>query len=171
MSSAVHVDLETRFEITDLLTQEAEYLDDRQYEDWLALFTGDVRYTAPIRVRRKSPAPDIIDEIGHFDDNLASLTLRVRRLRTDVAWAEDPPSHTRRVVTNVRIRKTAAAGELSVRSNLLLFRSRGDRGAYDLIAGERHDVFRCVDDEWKIASRRAVLDQSSLGTKNLGVFL
>jgi hypothetical protein len=54
---------------------------------------------------------------------------------------------------------------------LLLFRSRGDLGAYDLIAGERHDVLRRVEGEWRIAKRVAILDQSSLGTKNLGIFL
>ncbi|MEN2740596.1 3-phenylpropionate/cinnamic acid dioxygenase subunit beta [Microbacterium sp. X-17] len=171
MTRAVEVDLELRLLISDLLVQEAEYLDDRRFEDWLALFTEDVRYTAPIRVARKSPAPDIIDEIGHFDDTYQSLDLRVRRLRTDVAWAEDPPSHTRRLITNIRIRLTDVPDELDVRSNLLLFRSRGDRGQYDLIVGERQDRFRKVGDEWKISRRRAILDQSSLSTKNLGVFL
>jgi PAH dioxygenase small subunit len=170
--AAVAVDLETRFALQDLLVVEAELLDDRRFEEWLELFTDDIEYTAPIRVTRKSPAPDVIDDIGHFDDNLHSLRLRVRRLRTDVAWAEDPPSHTRRFVTNIRIRPAVdIEGELDVRSNLMLFRSRGDLGAYDLIVGERHDRLRLVDGEWRIARRRAVLDQSSLGTKNLGVFL
>ncbi len=168
----VAVDLETRFAVQDLLVGEAELLDDRRFEEWLELFTPDVRYTAPIRITRKAPAKDVVDAIGHFDDNLPSLTLRVKRLRTDVAWAEDPPSHTRRFVTNVRIRPAADAdGELDVRSNLMLFRSRGDLGAYDLVVGERHDRLRLVAGAWRIARRRAVLDQSSLGTKNLGVFL
>jgi 3-phenylpropionate/cinnamic acid dioxygenase small subunit len=165
------VDTATRIEVEDLLVDEAELLDDRRFEEWLALFTDDLEYTAPIKVSRKSPAPDVVDEIGHFDDTRASLELRVRRLRTDVAWAEDPPSHTRRLVTNIRARTTDVDGELDVRSNLLLFRSRADRGAHDLIVGERHDRFRRVDGRWRIASRRAVLDQSSLGTKNLAVFL
>ena len=165
------VDLETRAAIEDFLYYEAEQLDDRNYEAWLALFTDDVRYTAPIKVTKKSPASDVVDAIGHFDDTIHSLGLRVRRLRTDVAWAEDPPSHTRRVVGNVRVRPTDDPDELTVRSNLLLFRSRGDLGAYDLIAGERHDLLRRVDGEWRIARRVAILDQSSLGTKNLGIFL
>lgn len=165
------VDLETRLAIQDLLFHEAEQLDDRNFEAWLELFTDDVEYTAPIAVNRKAPAPDVIDEIGHFDDTKPSLTLRVRRLRTDVAWAEDPPSHTRRIVGNVRVRAGEREDELAVRSNLLLFRSRGDLGAYDLLAAERHDLLRRVDGEWRIARRRAVLDQASLGTKNLGVFL
>ena len=167
----VAVDLETRLAVSDLLIMEAEYLDNRQFEDWLELLTKDIEYTAPIRVSRKSPAIDVIDDIGHFDDTLASLTLRVRRLRTDVAWAEDPPSHTRRLITNIRIRHADEEDELDVRSNLLLFRSRGDRGTYDLIVGERHDRFREVAGQWRIARRRAILDQNSLGTKNLGVFL
>jgi 3-phenylpropionate/cinnamic acid dioxygenase small subunit len=164
------VDLETRLAIQDLYTAEAEMLDDRRFEEWLELFTEDVAYTAPIRVHRKAPANDVIDDIGHFDDTLRSLTLRVKRLRTDVAWAEDPPSLTRRFVTNLRI-VPDGDGELAVRSNLMLFRSRGDLGAYDLIVGERHDRLRSVDGGWRIASRRAILDQASLGTKNLAVFL
>lgn len=168
---AVEVDLETRLEISDLLVQEAEYLDDRRFEEWLAMFAEDIEYRAPIRVAKKTPDPDIVEDIGHFFDNLASLTLRVRRLRTDVAWAEDPPSHTRRLVTNIRIRLTDDPDVLQVRSNLLLFRSRADRGAYDLIVGERHDSMRRSGDGWLIFKRRTVLDQSSLATKNLGVFL
>jgi 3-phenylpropionate/cinnamic acid dioxygenase small subunit len=165
------IDLETRLAVQDFLVAEAELLDDYRFEDWVALFTEDVAYTAPIKVTRKAPADDVIDAIGHFDDTIQSLQLRVRRLMTDVAWAEDPRSHTRRFITNIRIRPTEDPSELAVRSNLLMFRSRGDLGAYDLIAGERHDLLRRVDGELRIARRRAVLDQSSLGTKNLGVFL
>jgi PAH dioxygenase small subunit len=175
---ATMVDLETRLAVQDLLVLEAELLDDREFEAWLDLFTPDVEYTAPVRVNRKSPAPDTIEEIGHFDDTFGSLDLRIRRLRTDVAWAEDPPSLTRRLITNIRIRPAPdadagfdAADELDVRSNLLLYRSRGGRGAHDLIVGERHDRFRLIDGEWRIARRKAVLDQASLSTKNLGVFL
>lgn len=168
---AVEVDIELRLLITDLLVLEAEYLDDRRWEDWLAMFDDDIEYRAPIRVAKKTPDSDIIDDIGHFFDNRPSLDMRIRRLRTDVAWAEDPPSHTRRLITNIRIRLTEKPDELAVRSNLLLYRSRADRGAYDLIVGERHDLFRKVGDSWLIRKRRAILDQSSLSTKNLGVFL
>jgi 3-phenylpropionate/cinnamic acid dioxygenase small subunit len=88
-----------------------------------------------------------------------------------VAWAEDPPSHTRRFVTNIRVSPGTSEDELDVRSSLMLFRSRGDMGAYDLIVGERFDGLRSIEGELRIARRRIVLDQSSLGTKNLGVFL
>jgi phthalate 3,4-dioxygenase subunit beta len=163
--------LELRIAVEDFLVHEAELLDDRRFEEWLELFTPDVTYEAPIRVTRKTPHETIVDAISFFDENLESLMLRVKRLRTDVAWAEDPPSHTRRFVTNIRTRMGADEDELNVRSSLLLFRSRGDLGHYDLIAGERQDRLRAVEGRLRIAARRIVLDQSSLGTKNLGVFL
>jgi PAH dioxygenase small subunit len=171
LATEVELPLELRIAVQDFLWYEAELLDDRRFEDWLALFTDDVRYTAPVSVTRKTPNPTVVDDIGYFDETLQSLTLRVRRLRTDVAWAEDPPSHTRRFVTNIRVRPTETEGELAVRSALLLYRSRGDLGAHDLIVGERQDLLRAVDGELRIARRRVVLDQSSLSTKNLGVFL
>lgn len=159
-----------RLELEEFYYHEAELLDDRRWEDWLDLLAPEIEYTAPIRVTRKSPAPDVIEALGHFDDTKPSLALRVRRLRTDVAWAEDPPSHTRRLITNLRFRQLEP-GVVAVRTNMLLFRSRGDIGAHDLIVGERHDMVRRDGAGWLIANRKIVLDQSSLSTKNLGVFL
>jgi PAH dioxygenase small subunit len=162
--------LDLRLAVQDFLVAEAELLDHRRFEEWLALWTDDATYYVPVRVSRKMPAPDVVDEIGLFDDNKRSLTLRVRRLGTDVAWAEDPPSFTRRFVTNFRI-EPEQDGEVRVRDYLPLYRSRGDGGTHDLISGEREHVLRSHDDGFQIAGRRVVLDQASIGTKNLAVFL
>jgi len=163
--------VEDRLEVEDFLVAEAALLDDRRFEEWVALFTGDAEYYVPVRVTRRTPGPDVVEDIALYDENAVSLRLRVRRLGTDVAWAEDPPSLTRRFVTNFRSTPGPGTGEVTVLTNLLLFRSRGDLGAHDLIAGERRDVLRRVDGMLRIASRRVVLDQASLGTKNLAVFL
>jgi PAH dioxygenase small subunit len=164
--------VETWLEVNQLLIAEAELLDDRRFEEWLELMTEDVEYTAPVRVTRRNPAPDVVDAALLFDENLASLTLRVKRLRTDVAWAEDPPSLTRRFVSNVRVAPAdTGEDELAVKSNLLLFRSRGDRGQHDLLSSQREDVWRRVDGALRLARRRILFDQASLGTKNLAVFL
>ncbi|MFI6956565.1 aromatic-ring-hydroxylating dioxygenase subunit beta [Nocardia sp. NPDC050408] len=165
------IDLATRVDIQDFYAIEAELLDERRWEEWVDLFGPEVEYTAPIRVTRKSGSPDIVEEIGHFDDTKSSLVFRAKRLRTDVAWAEDPPSHTRRLITNLRIKHGEREGELAARTNFLLYRSRGDMGAYDLIVGERQDTLRRTEEGWLISSRRIIIDQSSMSTKNLGVFL
>lgn len=170
-TAAARVDLSVRVQIEDLYHLEAELLDERRWEEWLELFAPEVEYFAPIRVHKKSPGNDIIDELGHFDDTFGSLALRVKRLRTDVAWAEDPPSLTRRLVTNLRIRPAEESGHYDVRTNFLLFRSRGDLGAHDLVVGERQDRLRPDGERLLISRRRILIDQASLGTKNLGVFL
>lgn len=171
MSGGVErVDLETRIAVEDFYYREAELLDDRRWDDWLATLAPEIEYTAPIRVMRKQPASNTIDALGHFDDTYRSLMLRVRRLQTDVAWAEDPPSLTRRVVSNVRV-TPQDDDQLRVRTNMLLFRSRGDLGAYDLIACERQDLLRPGGADWLVVRRRILIDQASMSTKNLAVFL
>lgn len=164
------ITVEHRLAVQDFLVAEAELLDHRRFADWLELWTDDATYYVPVRVSRKMPAPDVVDDIGLFDDDKRSLTLRVRRLGTDVAWAEDPPSFTRRFVTNVRV-EPEQDGEVRVRDYLLLYRSRGDGGTYDLVSGEREHVLRREGDGLRIAARRVVVDQASLSTKNLAVFL
>ncbi len=166
------IDEATRLNAQDFLIAEAALLDHRRFEDWLHFFADDVEYYVPIRVTRKQPEPDVVEEIGYFDENKQSLTLRVKRLGTDVAWAEDPPSFTRRFLSNFRFEAGEDEGSLTVFDYLLLYRSRGDRGVYDLISGERQNLLRREESgKWRIARRHVILDQASLGTKNLGVFL
>ena len=40
-------------------------------------------------------------DLAIFEDDKTYLTMRVDRLETGMAWAEDPPSHTRHVVGNL----------------------------------------------------------------------
>ena len=162
---------ETRLAATDFLVAEAELLDHRRFEEWLDLMADDLVYVAPVRAVRRAGNNDVVDDSTLFEDNKRSMTLRVRRLLTDVAWAEDPPSFTRRFVTNFRFETGPGDDELTVRSNLLLYRSRGRSGEHDLLSGERTDVLRLVEGRLKIAARRVVLDQATIGTKNLGIFL
>jgi 3-phenylpropionate/cinnamic acid dioxygenase small subunit len=171
VSERVGLPLETRLAVEDFLVDEALLLDDRRFDEWFELFADDLVYQAPVRVTAKKGHADVIDTIFHFDENKQSLGLRVRRLGTDVAWAEDPPSVTRHCLSNIRVTATDTPGELAVRAYVLLYRARGDRGLHDLLSYVRWDVLRPTGSSFQIASRRAVLDQGVLGTKNLAVFL
>jgi 3-phenylpropionate/cinnamic acid dioxygenase small subunit len=97
---------------------------------------------------------------------------RIMRLTgTKSAWAEDPPSRTRRLVTNVRVSRTAKPNELSVTSYLLVTRSRFNFSEYDLISAERRDLLREDGESFKLARREIIVDQAVLGTPNLAIFL
>jgi 3-phenylpropionate/cinnamic acid dioxygenase small subunit len=137
---------------------------------------------APTRVRIGSPIYNevleflydeacMLDEI-RLQDWAATLIMgRVMRLSGKSAWAEDPPSRTRRLVTNVRVERGDKPDEYKVRSYLLVTRSRFNFDEYDLISAERHDVLRQVDGVFKLARREILLDQAVLGTPNLAIFL
>ena len=51
-----------------------------------------------------------------------SLKARVARLEHEYAWAENPPSRTRRFVTNIMVTGKTENGGVQVESNLMLFR-------------------------------------------------
>ena len=163
--------MEQHFEVTTFLNEEAEILDEGRYRDWLSLLTEDVSYRMPVRVTAAHTLDNsFLEDMDHWDEDPYSLEKRVQRLETDHAWTEDPPSRTRRFVTNVRV-SCGANGDLLVRSYLLLFRSRGDVREPQWVSVERSDVLRRVDGRLRIASRLLAVDESVLRTHNLAVFL
>ena len=166
------VSVEVREEVLAFLYHEAEVLDEGRFEEWLDLMTDDVQYRAPARLSRERATPgDRSHDMQHFWDDRETLTLRVRRLRTDFAWAEDPPSRTRHFITNVRIASDGRDDELDVRSNVLVYRNRGDTGEHELVSGERRDTLRRVGGAWRLARREFLIDQASLANKNLAIFV
>ena len=103
MTTLTAVDIATHHEIEQFLFHEAECLDDNRIREWFELLTEDIDYKCPIRVTRERAAgPGFSEEGMHFDEDWGMLEVRVERLETEYAWAEDPPSRTRRLVSNVR---------------------------------------------------------------------
>ena len=163
---------ETYWEVYSFLMDEAEMLDDHREREWLELFTDDAEYLMPVRVTRERGEGDgFSEDSNYFEETRGSLELRVRRLETEYAWAEDPPSRTRHFVTNIRVAEGEEEDEVAVKSNLLLYRSRGSDPEHDLISAERRDVLRKEEGQWKLRRRVILLDHSVVTTHNLAVFL
>lgn len=157
-------------QVEKFLYREAELLDSRQFDQWLEILTDDMTYEMPLRVTPERGRQDVSSKTAHFSEDRRTLELRVKRLKTDYAWAEDPPSRTRRFISNIRIEQTPNSNEVIVRSYLLVYRSRGSSPQADLISGERMDLLRNVGENWKLAKRVIIVDQAVLGTQNLAIF-
>lgn len=164
-------------EITDFLYREAELLDDGRYREWMDLVTEDVRYQVPIRVTKErivgGGVSGVVENMFHMDEDRDSLEMRVERIETGFAWAEDPPSRLRHFITNIRaseVRETPLGEESAVRSNLLLFRSRWDDPEHVVLSAERRDALRRVDGDWRLAKRFVILDSATLPTMNISFF-
>lgn len=161
-------------QILQFLYIEARLLDETRLQEWGALLAQDLTYAAPLRQTRpvNQQAASVVRTMQHYHDDWRSIMGRIMRLtETKSAWAEDPPSRTRRLVTNVLVEEGEKPGEYKVRSYLLVTRSRFNFDEYDLISGERTDVLRADGDGFKLVKREILLDQAVLGTPNLAIFL
>ncbi len=159
--------------ITDWLNREAELLDAGLYRQWLDEFiSSDLQYRVPIRVTRERDAgTDVIAAMSHMDDDWDSMEMRVLRIETGYAWAEDPPSQARHFITNVRVSLGEVDNEFRVATNMLLYRTRSDLGTYDLLSGERRDLWRRTSAAFELVERVVLLDQTNLMTHNLALIM
>lgn len=158
------------FEVMEFLEGEAAALDSGEFRDWLNMLDEEVQYRMPVRTNRERVQGEgFIGNMYHFEDNFASIKKRVERLETEFAWAEDPPSRTRRFINNVRVEQTAEH-ELKVKSYLLITRSRGNEPNYDLITCVRNDTLTRSEQGLKLKTREILTDQTTLGMDNLAIF-
>jgi len=168
------MDSRLRHQVEDFFFMEAELLDDRKLREWLDLLTEDVRYWMPVRHNPMERPADVFEELSkpgesyYFDDDKESLRIRVERVYAKNAWAEAPPSRTRHLVSNVRIKKDDGA-EIEAHSNFLVYRTRMESDQ-DIFVGTRQDILRRVDGGFQIAQRTIILDQAVLAAKNISVF-
>jgi len=161
-------------EIEQFLYLEARILDARKYDDWYELLADDLRYVMPTRYNRLRREADrefsAPNEAALFDEDKASIAMRIRRLHTGMAWAEDPPSRTRHMVSNVSI-QPAGPGEYEVECYYLVYRSRLEREV-EMFVGMRRDLLRRANNSagWQIARRTIILDQTTVMARNLSFF-
>jgi 3-phenylpropionate/cinnamic acid dioxygenase small subunit len=159
IAAASDVGAEMYFAIQRFLFVEASLLDRRDYRGWLALLTDDVIYRVLAQVNRDVEAGPLWYAL--VNEPAFRLKARVEQiLNSKLTHAENPPTLTRRFVSNVLASTGASVGEYVATSNLLVYRTRPDMPDGALYAGERTDVLRLVDGAWRIARREVRLDQA-----------
>lgn len=159
-----------RREFERLLIDEYWLLDADRLEDWLALMAEDIRYWAPVREDLNRGEEDFSRAhlLTHFDEDRTTLGLRVARLRTGSAHAEEPPSRLRHFVSNVKMLDTRAGDEVQVASNFMVFRSRSGRDD-SLFVGTRRDWWRATDAGWRLVERLTIFDHDLID--NITIFV
>jgi 3-phenylpropionate/cinnamic acid dioxygenase small subunit len=161
------------------LYREARLLDSRRYDLWLELLDDEIRYRIPSRACvRQGHVKDfstwsvereleVADALPLIEDDLAGLRERIARLQTGMAWAETPPSISRRLVSNVMILDADTAGRVSVVSTLIMAKVRGDNRI--LFTAERRDRLVRHGDDFRLQERYVVLDDVVLAADNLSL--
>jgi 3-phenylpropionate/cinnamic acid dioxygenase small subunit len=178
--SGRRADRDIHFEVEQFYYEEAELLDDGRFADWLELLADDLDYWMPTRTNRlrRQQALSIAarGEAGYYDETKESLAWRIRRFDSGMAWAEDPPSRTRHLITNIVVRHIDpgqhpdfSAEDLEVRSAFLVYRNRLEREE-NVFAGRRVDILRRTEAGLRVARRVILLDQHVLQAKNISTF-
>ena len=148
-------------EIERLLYHEAHLLDSGLFAQWLDLLATDLRYWAPARAElfRQEEREREGERLPLFDETKASLTLRLTRLQTGLAWAEIPATRTRRFISNI-IADEESNGVVFVRSNFMLFKSRSFADE-TILVGCREDKWS-RSDKWLLRERKILIDHCTL---------
>jgi len=108
--------------VEQFLYQQAELLDNKQWKEWVDLFTDDGIYWMPPDASYKTwdGQPAIFAE----DKNL--MNVRMGRVLHPDAWSQRPLWGTNHVVSNVVIRKTSPKGDVEVTSRFHMMELRRD---------------------------------------------
>lgn len=166
-----------RLRVEDFYTREAELLDERRFEEWLATLADDIAYRVPIAQNVHSSDAATTEffegdlDIYWMDEGKETLEKRVEQFRTGIHWAEEPVSRTVHMTTNVKVReRDEETGALTVSCNFLVYRSRG-HVEQDFMVGRRVDLLHPEGDSWLVRRRTVYLEQTVLLPKNLTTFL
>src|SRR6266403_1253906 len=112
--------LPSRQEVEDLLYREAALLVEWKLEEWLEMLTDDAIYQVP---STDAPEGDARNTLYIIADDALRIRSRVKQLLGKSAWAENPHSRTRRMITNVRVIGTDGHSIVAT-ANFVVYRMR-----------------------------------------------
>jgi len=150
------------FEVEQFLLHEAELLDERRFDDWLALYDRDAWYWVPV-------LPSATERglaLAHFDEDYTHIEARIRRLQQPNAYSEHPPVRSVRLVGNVRIAERHDDDSVVVGSKLIMheYRNRTAGGeTRATYAGKVQHLLRRRDKTFSIGWKRVDLVDAEAG--------
>lgn len=168
-ASAMDVSEPTRRSLEHFLFEEARMLDERKLEDWLGLWTAEGMYWMPRVWNQANP----FDHVSLFWEDKMLREVRVKRLENARNWSQQPHTRTARVMGNIMVDGTDAAGNVIVRSTFQLTEWRN--GMRQLAGSIVHKLRREADagqgESWRIVMKRVDLVNCEDVFGNLEVFI
>lgn len=154
----------TWLEASHVLSVEARLLDQRRFDDWLALFTSECLYWVPAARSRADPRASV----SHAFDDRRRLGDRVYWLNTGLAFSQIPPSRTVHTVSNVELLDLDVSTRL-VRSTFATHECRTAEPR--VFAGWNAHVLAREGNGWRIRAKQVNLFDADAGHENLTLVL
>jgi 3-phenylpropionate/cinnamic acid dioxygenase small subunit len=149
----------------EVLEREAVFLDERRWDEWLALFTPDCQYWMPTWKADDTLAANPATELSHFYyGSRAGLEDRIYRIRSNRSPASTPLPRTTHIIANVQLVEAAAIDRMRLRSSFVsqVFFPRSQE-SHAFFGHCEHDLIR-REDAWLIARKRIVLQNDYIPT-------
>lgn len=144
-----------RHEVEQFIYREARHADENDYDAWEALWTDDALYWVPADMNPVDP----LRQMSIIFDNRSRISTRLKQVRTGRRYAQAPPSHLRRLISNIEFLGGRAgadgAVDLEVGANFVVVEAR-PRGNH-IWGGRVTYRLRRVDGELKLAYKRVQL--------------
>lgn len=143
--------------IHELLLEEADCLDERRWQDWLALYTEDAVYWAPSWDDDHVLIDDPKGEISLiYCGNRARMADRVWRIESGLSSSLIRLPRTRHFVTNVRVR-SVSADEAVVTANFQVNTFKHEEKRTDMFFGHYKYTLVRQGDAWLIREKYIVV--------------
>jgi 3-phenylpropionate/cinnamic acid dioxygenase small subunit len=149
-----------RGRVEHFLYHEAQLMDESRYDEWLALWANPALYWVPSNRDEIDPRR----EISLIYDDWVRLQLRIARLKSGFAHAQEPKSRMRRLISNIEIEESVDA-EIVAHSNFMLAELR--RGKQDLFAGRSTHRLLPENGSFKMVSKKVLLINNDEPIDNL----
>ena len=150
----------------DFLFHEADLLERWRLDDWHGLFLSDGRYEIPAL---DDPWGDPRTSQFFVADDAELLAARITRLKSRNAHAENPPSRTHRLVSNVTVADGPDTGSVRVNASFIVYRLRD--GRTDVFCGWYRHVVVPTDAGPRFRLRRVVVAAERLRQGRLSFVL
>ncbi|HEY4957206.1 MAG TPA: aromatic-ring-hydroxylating dioxygenase subunit beta [Caldimonas sp.] len=100
----------TERELIDFVVREARLLDDKRYDEWLELWADDGIYWVPLSPEQSEG----LQHNSHLYEDKLLRTLRVERLKSARAYAQQPPSRAHHLLQTPTLETSDASGQRHV---------------------------------------------------------
>jgi benzoate/toluate 1,2-dioxygenase beta subunit len=129
------------------LFHEARLLDERRFDEWLALYDADAEYWVPYSWEQQSPR----DHVSLFYETVTLLRMRVDRLERELSPLDTPKARVNHMLSNVTVQPGEDDG-LTARAYLLFVECRREEQRW--FAGRSTWRLRSAGEEFRIAAKR-----------------
>lgn len=153
-------DAELQRRVEHFVFREAECMDQHEYDKWMALWDEDLLYWAPCHDVDLDPSR----QISLIYDRREQLEQRIKRMKSNLAHAQNPKSRLMRVVSNIQIKQSSST-EILASSSFVIGELRLD--VQSVWFGRSLHSLRPQGDDFRIRQKKVFLLNNASPLGNL----